>query len=217
MTPHADGSVRVLLVEDEPWVRESLESVLGWDGMGTTHAASAASGADALDLLGSDVEFDVALVDLGLPDMDGSVVIRAIRERSPDSVPIALTVFDDSPAILDAVRAGAGGYLRKGSSVTSLLAGIHDAANGGTPMTSLLARLIVEAVTSYRATRGRTDLGLDLITSDELDVLHAVAKGMAYAEAAAELGRDDDEVKATVRRVFRKLQVRSRADADLLR
>ena len=212
----AASAIRVLVVEDEPWFRESLRGVLDWKDSGTSHAASAASGEEALSHLSSDISFDVALVDLGLPDMPGHEVIRAIRNQRPATSCVALTVFDDSPTILQAIRAGAHGYLLKSSSVEHVLAGIRAAAEGGAPMTPSIARVVVDALRDYHGAPAQADHGFDLLTRRERDVLAMLAKGMSYEETGDALGIRLGTVQGHVKRIYRKLQVCSKAEAAAL-
>ena len=210
------AQLRVLVVEDERWVRESLRFVLSGQGSGATYTACAATGGEALRQLDEGLEVDVALVDLGLPDMRGADVIRKIRERRPGLPSVVFTVFDDEPSIFEAIRAGAQGYLLKSSPSERVLAGLHAAASGGAPMTPTVARMIIDAVRAHQLDEQPTDALFHDLTKRERDVLTLLAKGLTYAETAETLEIGLGTVQGYVKRIYAKLHVASKAEAATL-
>src|SRR5688500_12207682 len=137
--------IRVLLVEDDPSVRKGLERVLSRAKQDMTLVSSCATGQEAIAASQQKGPIDVALVDLGLPDLPGTEVIRAIRRMQPTTTALALTVFDDPEFVFAALRAGARGYLLKDTQPQRLLEAIQEAAEGGSPMSPAVARKVVEA------------------------------------------------------------------------
>jgi DNA-binding NarL/FixJ family response regulator len=201
-----------LIVEDERWVRESLEHALGWNDRALCHAGSAACAADALGLVESGLAFDVALVDLGLPDMPGAELIARLRALRPGAITVVFTVYDDAPHLLSALRAGAQGYLLKSSSVEKVLSGLREAAQGGAPMTPSIARMVIDALREQVPGTSSPDDAARL-TPREKEVLVLLAKGQTYAAVSGALSIGLGTVQGHVKRIYEKLSVDSKAEA----
>lgn len=206
------ADVRVLIVEDERWVRESLEHALGWNDRALRHAGSASTAAEALRLVETGLAFDVALVDLGLPDMPGAELIARLRALRPGAITVVFTVFDDAPHLLSALRAGAQGYLLKSSSVEKVLSGLREAAHGGAPMTPSIARMVIEALREQIPGAECADDAARL-TPREKEVLVLLAKGQTYAAVSHALSIGLGTVQGHVKRIYEKLSVDSKAEA----
>lgn len=205
---------RVLLVEDSDWVREGLELAVGESAGGLTLAASTARGQQALALVADGPAFDVALVDIGLPDISGVHVIRAIAERYPEAVSIAFTVFDDAETVMDVVRAGARGYLLKSSTAPQVIEGLQAAAQGGAPMTPRVARIVVDALHRPAVAQCSTEKEIVRgLTDREREVLQMLATGVTYAQTAELLGIRLGTVQSHVKKIYAKLQVDSKTEA----
>jgi DNA-binding NarL/FixJ family response regulator len=199
--------IRVLHVEDAPQVRGGFAAMLRADPA-LSLVGSATTGGEALALLHGGLDLEVAVVDLGLPDMSGVDVIRALRRARPRAVPLAFTVFDDPEHIFPALRAGARGYLLKHTSAARLLASLKEAAAGGAPMTPLIARRVVESFGVADDPSGRVAL-----TKREEDVLARLVAGHSYARIARELSVTLSTIQTHVRAVYAKLEVSSKAEA----
>ena len=205
------ADVRVLVVEDERWVRESLEHALGWNDRALCHAGSAATAAEALRLVESGLAFDVALVDLGLPDLPGAELIARLRALRPSAIAVVFTVYDDAPHLLAALRAGAQGYLLKSSSVEKVLNGLREAAQGGAPMTPSIARMVIDALREQIPGDCADDAAR--LTPREKEVLVLLAKGQTYAAVSSALSIGLGTVQGHVKRIYEKLSVDSKAEA----
>lgn len=215
MTRHNDAGQnslrRVLIVEDEVWLRQDLTTLLDAPAAGLQVAGSFATGETAIRALREGLAVDLALVDLGLPDVSGVEVIRTLRRRRPEAVAVAFTVFDDERSVLSALQAGARGYLLKSTPFEQLRAALDDAAAGGAPMTPGVARLVVESMEQPPASDGGDELAS--LTPRELDVLGLLTKGHTYSDTAHALGIALGTVQTHVRNIYGKLEVASKAEA----
>ncbi|HVK77424.1 MAG TPA: response regulator transcription factor [Kofleriaceae bacterium] len=202
----AAPGVRLLIVEDEPWVRRAVVEALRPHEPEVTVVACA-TGRDALAAIDR-APPALALVDLGLPDVSGVAVIAALRRRAPACAAIAFTVFDDAPTILAALRAGARGYLLKSAPTERLLPSLREAAAGGMPLSPSVAALVVE-----RALAGPGGDDVIALTARETELLGLLARGATYAECAAALGIGLGTVQGYVKAIYGKLDVSSKAEA----
>jgi DNA-binding NarL/FixJ family response regulator len=206
MSPH-----RLLLVEDEPWLREDLTKLLDAPGTGLEVAAACASAEEALALGSAGLAFDAALVDVGLPGLSGVELVRALRRARPEVTCVVFTVFDDARTIVDAFKAGARGYLLKSTPLPRLRASLLEAIEGGAPMTPSVARLVVAELASPTPPVAHEDQ--DSLSPRQRDVLGLLAKGLTYAEIARSLGLALSTVQTHVRAIYEKLEITSKAEA----
>lgn len=224
--------IRVGVVEDEPEEREAFaEHITAQPDMELVLVAT--HRAEALALLPLHA-VDVLLVDLGLPDGSGLDVIVAARARWPDCNVLVSTIFGDEAHVLPSIEAGATGYLLKDSSAPGLVDEIRSVHAGGSPISPMVARKILaramalplppslaaQAAPPADAKAGAQALGESGLPSHEVAlsvreraVLQLVSKGFNTEEAAATLGVSTSTVRTFVRRIYAKLQVRSRAGA----
>jgi DNA-binding NarL/FixJ family response regulator len=199
--------ISVGIVEDLDAIREGLSDLLshspgfslggGWRSMETALVGLKAT------------QPDVLLVDLGLPGMSGIDGIRLIRSRWPQIVPVVLTVYLDDDQIIQALCAGARGYLLKKTPATEILVRLEEAAAGGAPMSPEIARQVVNLFSRFGPTPG-SDHGL---TPHELRVLKLLVDGHNYKTAAQVLGVTRSTVAFHVRKVYAKLEVHSKSEA----
>lgn len=150
----------------------------------------------------------VVLMDVNLPGMDGVSCVRKLKAILPEVEIVMLTVYEDPELIFKALASGATGYLLKRTPAAQLLAGIRDVCAGGSPMTSHIARLVVE---SLREAEGEAPA--DPLSRREREVLDHLARGYGYKQIAALLGISYTTVREYIRRIYEKLQVHSRAEA----
>lgn len=204
--------VPLLLVEDVLSVRDSICRALKSDQVQV--AACASTVQEATSVVRSSTAFDVALVDLHLPDGSGLEVIREIARLRPHVAALALTVFDDEHTVRTAVLAGAQGYLLKDCEAHQLTAAVCDAAAGGAPLSPAIARWILE---EYRKDRGQPASGAPTVASlgltpRELDLVRLLCQGHSYASAAAQLELSLGTVQGYVKSVYSKLRVSSKIE-----
>ena len=197
--------IRVLVVDDHAVVRDGLELLLGrFEGIDCV--GTAADGAEALERARADAP-DVVLMDLSMPVMDGVEATRRLGAEVPDTAVLVLTTFADNRHVIDAVDAGAVGYLLKDSGPEQLESAIRAAARGETPLDPKVAGALVQA----RRER-RPDVSL---TAREREVLLLVGEGLANKNIARRLGISEKTVKTHLTSVFTALGVNDRVQAAL--
>ncbi|MGH3646444.1 MAG: response regulator [Micromonosporaceae bacterium] len=195
-------AIRVLIADDHPIVREGIRAVLHTQP-DLKVIGEAATGAEAVELY-RDLRPDVVLMDLQMPDPDGAAAIAAIRDDDPDARILVLTTYDTDGDIIRAVDAGANGYLLKDSPREQLFDAIRATARGASALSpAVAARLLVRA----RASR------TDALTSREIDVLAAVARGLSNKDVARQLHVSEATVKTHLLHIFTKLGVADRTAA----
>jgi len=207
LTPAAAAAVKVAIIEDQRKLREYLAVLI--DGSeGFRCAGSYRSMEEALAKIASDVP-DVALVDIGLPGMDGIEGIRLLKERYPNLILLAHTVYDGDERIFDALCAGATGYLLKKTSPTRLLESLREAVTGGAPMTPEVAQKVIRL---FRDFRPREEFD-EQLTPHELRLLEMLVEGHNYKTAAAELQVTTHTISFHLQRIYEKLHVHSKTEA----
>ncbi|ATC63733.1 DNA-binding response regulator [Nibricoccus aquaticus] len=155
---------------------------------------------------------DVVLVDINLPEMNGVDAVKQLKVSMPNTQFLMLTVYEDADHIFAALAAGATGYLLKGTRRKELLEAITDIRVGGSPMSSGIARKVVQSFSrSGSSTTGRSEL--DTLSPREQSVLALLTKGYLYKEIADSLGVSGPTVTTYIRRIYEKLQVHSRTQA----
>jgi DNA-binding NarL/FixJ family response regulator len=150
---------------------------------------------------------DLIIMDIEMPGLSGIDATRLLRKKYPDIGILILTVFDDSENILNAIKAGASGYLLKKHIVSRLHVAIEDILDGGAPMSPAVARLVLE---SMHKKNQASDYGL---TQREKEVLLSLSKGNSFKMIAAEYIISIDTVRAHIKKIYEKLQVHSQTEA----
>jgi DNA-binding NarL/FixJ family response regulator len=152
---------------------------------------------------------DVVLMDINLPGISGVEAVRKLKPALPATQFVMLTVYEDADHIYNALAAGATGYLLKQTPRRELLNSLEEVHRGGSPMTSNIARKVVQ---SFRQSRHNAPEG-ELLSPREQEVLDLLARGYLYKEIADRLNISGPTVNTYVRRIYEKLHVRSRAQA----
>lgn len=200
-------TIKVAIIEDVRSLREGFHMLIdGTDGFRCTGRFRTME--EALDKIGSDLP-DVALVDIGLPGMNGIDGVRILKERYADLMLLILTVYDDDDRIFDALCAGACGYLLKKTPPARLLECLKEAADGGAPMSPEIARRVVGLFREFRPPE-RADYQL---TPHETRLLKLLVEGYNYKTAAAQLGVSFNTVCFHIKSIYEKLQVHSKSEA----
>jgi DNA-binding NarL/FixJ family response regulator len=200
---------RILIVEDEEPTRLRLVRMLATHGE-LEVAAAVGTRREALLALRRDAP-EVLLVDLALPDGSGIDVIRAARALSSDILSMVVTVFGDEKRVLGAIEAGARGYLLKDASAEGVGTAILQLLAGGSPITPAIAQHLILRFQENAPSAARAEG--PVLSQREQEVLELVVKGFTFAEIAALLSLSTHTVGTFVRRIYRKLEVRSRGEA----
>jgi DNA-binding NarL/FixJ family response regulator len=200
-------SITVSIVEDDAGVRASLAQLID-SSQGFLCLSQHPTGESALRELPK-LNPQVVLMDINLPGIKGVECVRRLKPLLPQTQVIMLTVYQNTENIFDALAAGATGYLLKQTLPTELLAAIRDVHAGGSPMSSHIARKIVQSFQKPpRAARETESL-----SPREAEVLDLLAKGYYYKEIADKTGLTYATVHTHIRHIYEKLHVRSRTQA----
>ena len=222
-------AVRVMIVDDQGLVREGLMTLLE-AAAGIDPVAAASDGEEAVRLAARYLP-DVVLMDLRMPRMDGVEATRRIREARPDTEVVVLTTHADEDSILDAMRAGARGYLTKDAGIAEISRAVQAAAAHHAFLDPAVQARLLDAATNGRGREGTGAPGggapavggggaqagaqplPDDLTPREAEVLRLIAAGRSNGEIAAELVVSAATVKTHVNHVFAKIGARDRAQA----
>jgi len=200
----------VLLVDDLPEALAILQNaVLG--AFPQAHCERASSVGEARLALSAE-RFDLALVDLGLPDGSGLEVITFLSERQPDCAVVVASIYDDDEHLFQALQAGAQGYLLKDHPVDWLTRQLRGIVDGQPPLSPAIARKLLR---HFQAPPDVNPIGAIELSAREREVLGLLAQGIRIADIAAELNISRHTVGDHVKNIYRKLNIGSRAEAAL--
>lgn len=201
-----DDALAVLIVDDDPLVRSGLRMLLAGD-RGIKVAAEASDGDEVAGLIANE-SVDVILMDVRMPRLDGIEAVRRMQEDASAPPVIMLTTFDADGTVLEAVRAGAAGFLVKHAAPESIIAAVHQAAAGEPVFSpSVLRALVGHARTGSQPERSST---VDTLGERERTIAVRVAQGMSNTEIAAQLFLSTGTVKADVSAMLAKLGLSNR-------
>jgi DNA-binding NarL/FixJ family response regulator len=203
----------VLVVEDQAEVRGDLREMLvtGYGARRVVEAASVAEGRARIDAAPA---FDLALVDLGLPDGSGLALVRHLVERHPSTCVIVATIFDDDEHLFPALAAGAQGYLLKDLPPEAWLRHLRALDDGVPALSPSIARRVLEYFRRLPlAAAEQAERELARLTPRETEVLGYIGKGLRVSEVAEVLGLRESTVGGYVKDIYRKLNICSRAEA----
>ena len=207
MTKTKSMSIAVSIVEDDPQVRSSLAKLID-SSPGYRCVSRHGSAEDAL-LEIPKVKPEVVLMDINLPGLNGVECVRRLKPQLPGAQMIMLTVYQNTEHIFNALAAGATGYMLKQTPPAELLLAIKEVHGGGSPMSSHIARKIVQSF-QHTATASAE---AESLSPREAEVLELLAKGFLYKEIAEQMKVSYATVHTHIRHIYEKLHVRSRTEA----
>lgn len=199
--------INVGIVEDELQIRQSLMALInGSHGFKCAHGFDNAE--DAIVGI-PDACLDVVLMDIHLPGKNGIECIAALKPKCPDVQFLMCTSFEDTDSVFNALKAGASGYLTKTTQPAKILDSIVDVFKGGSPMSSHIARKVVESFKCGPAQNRE----LQKLSEREREILGELSNGLRYKEIADKLFLSTETVRTHIRNIYEKLQVNSRTEA----
>lgn len=199
----------VLLVEDDPNFAARLKAaVLLWDADAQIHLH--ATGQDAVAWISSGTySANLVLVDLGLPDMEGTKVIDAARRRNAETPILVVSLLTSERSVISAIRSGANGYIIKDGSDRAIANAIDEVVAGNYPLSPALARYLFRLVASPKP-----QPAVDL-TDRETETLRCIGRGLSYEQTGFEMGISLSTVQSHVRNLYRKLNIHNQTQAAI--
>ncbi len=199
--------ITVSIVEDNEQLRGTLARVIN-RAEGFRCVSQYGDAESALEGLPKERP-EVVLMDINLPGINGVECVRRLKQLVPNSQAVMLTVYEDTDNIFNALAAGAAGYLLKRTKSAELLEAIREVHRGGSPMTTHIARKVTQSF--QRA--GPSTQPTENLSEREQEVLDCLSQGLIYKEIADKLGISYETVHTYIRRIYEKLQVRTRTEA----
>jgi DNA-binding NarL/FixJ family response regulator len=203
----------ILLLEDLPEIRAWLK-VLIKQVFPNAVVSESARVHDALELITA-IKFDLALVDLGLPDGSGVDVVAALRESQPEAQSVVVTIHDDDDHLFPALQAGAFGYVLKEQPREQIAEQLNRMSQGEPPLSPSIARKVIKYFAEQSKPHPKDNMPHVSLTDRENEVLLRVAKGFTLPEIGVQLNLSRHTIADYVKQIYRKLNVSSRAEAAL--
>lgn len=201
--------IKVAIIEDDPAMRELLSGAIG-DCEDMILKAAADNAAEAKGMIEAG-GYEVLLCDLGLPDGNGAALIRQEALTGRDTDILVITIFANQNKVLDAIRAGARGYLLKDERIEDMIEAIRDIRRGGSPISPIIARQLLGQI---RPEPSAASVPMASPLSErEFEVLNLLSRGFSNAECAEVLTVSANTIGTHVKNIYRKLEVNSRAEA----
>lgn len=199
--------IRLAFVEDDAIIRDSVSEFLSaFPELEMNQLFQKAE--DAIPVLQQN-PVDVVLMDINLPGKNGIECVRELHAEFPEMQFLMCSSFDEPGKIFESLKAGANGYILKSAPPEKLREAIMDIHAGGSPMSPQIARLVVSSFSARPATSGE----FKNLSPREQEILQALSKGFQYREIAERLSLSQETVRSHLRRIYEKLQVRSKVEA----
>ena len=198
--------MRLVIIEDDRRQRERLSLALNEEA-GIRVVGSFETAEEALKSL-ERLSADVLLVDIGLPGLSGVELIRRARDLMPDVEMLAHTVFDDKSTIFSALKAGATGYILKGSRLAQIIEALHQVQEGGAPMTPSIARKVIREFQDVPS--GEED---HVLTHRQIEIIKEIEYGLTYKQIAFKFNISPNTVNVHIKNIYQKLKAKDRQDA----
>lgn len=208
--------IRVLLVDDDPLVRAGLAMIIA-SASDLLVVGEAGDGREAVASVGAHRP-EVVLMDIRMPRLDGIAATARLRAMSTPPEVLVLTTFQTDAYVLDALRAGASGFLLKDTPPTEILAAIRQVAGGGRPLSPAVAKTVIDHIAQSAGDerRASAEAALALVSDREREVAVEIGRGRSNAEIAAALFLSEATVKAHVSRILTRLDLNNRVQIAML-
>lgn len=198
--------IQVVIIEDIKEIREGLQMLID-SSEGFTCTKTFPTAELAIPDLPS-FHPDVVLMDINLPGINGIEAVRQLKISCPETQFIMSTIYEDDENIFESLKAGASGYLLKKTAPSKILDAISEVFNGGSPMSSQIARKVIA---SFQQKNSIDEV--EILTPKEKEILKQLSKGLRYKEIADEMNISIETVRSHARKIYEKLQVQSRTEA----
>ena len=199
--------ISVAIVEDDKDIRDGLSQIIG-SASGFSLVDVYSSGSAALGGMDENAP-DIVVMDIGLPDISGIECVKILKEKHTGTLFMMCTVFEDDEKIFDSLKAGASGYILKKTSAVKLIEALTDLYNGGSPMSSQIARKVIQSF-NLKPVSKADEYGLSV---REKEILELLSHGYQYKQIADKLSLSVETVRTHIRNTYKKLHVQSRTDA----
>jgi len=203
--------IPVAIVEDNNDIRFALEQIIEMSDY-CELAGSCVSGEEALVKLPI-LNPKVVLMDIGLGGISGIEVVRELKISNPEILFMMCTIYEDDEQIFEALSAGASGYILKKTPPGKLLEGIQELMEGGSPMSSQIARKVVAAFQNKKTNQPSNEQALDILSKREKEILEMLSKGLLYKEISDAVFISTETVRKHVYHIYEKLHVSNRVEA----
>jgi DNA-binding NarL/FixJ family response regulator len=193
---------RVLIVEDDQEIRNSFSLIVNSSQkFMVINAYSSAE--EAIDNLNRDKP-EIILMDIELTGMNGIQGTKIVKEKSPHTDVVMVTVYEDSELVFEALKAGAAGYITKSANYMELLSALEEIMKGGAPMSSRIARMVID---NFHVNPNSP------LTKRETEILQLISEGKTYTQISEELFISKETAKTHIKNIYSKLQVNSKSEA----
>jgi DNA-binding NarL/FixJ family response regulator len=200
-----NGTAEIAIIEDDKDLQRAYQLVIGSSGY--FHISNVyTTFEEAIASFGPNGPPQVILTDIQLPGISGIEGIRIIKERWPHTNAIVLSMHEDDEMVFSALKAGAVGYITKGTSYLEIVSALEELLKGGSPMSSKIARMVVSTFSLNTNS---------VLSNRERQILSALAKGKTYSQIADELFISKETSRTHIRNIYQKLHVNSKSEAIL--
>lgn len=197
--------MKVVIIEDNQLLRENLKLLLSGEP-GITVTGAFGSAEEALFSMKKAAP-DVMLVDLGLPGMSGVELIKKVKDQFPGIEIMTHTVFEDRETVFSAIKAGASGYILKGSTPREIVEALNNLHQGGAPMSPKVARKVIQEFQDESINEQY------LLSKREQEIVREIERGLSYKEIADKFNISPHTVHAHIKKIYEKLQAKDRQEA----
>lgn len=198
--------IKVAIAEDIDDIRDGLRLIIN-NTDGFECGCVCKNGQEALEKI-QDYQPDVVLMDINMPGINGVEAVRQLKPKMPSTQFMMCTVYEEDEHVFESLKAGATGYILKKTQPARLIEAILDIYNGGSPMSSTIARKVLTSFNENKVTQP-----VDALSQREKDVLNMLGRGMQYKTIAAALSLSPETVRTHIRNIYEKLQVHTREEA----
>lgn len=198
--------ILVSIIEDNKNIQALLKNIVASDNRLNCHSVFANAESALAEMPESPP--DIALVDIGLPNMNGIELVNKLKPKCPNTEFMMCTIYDEDEKVFQALEVGANSYILKSETSSTIIAAIIELNEGGSPMSSDIARKVVQNF--RRKTDVKTQYG---ITKREEEILILLSKGLVYKEVADQLNISTKTIKKHIYNIYEKMQVHSKVEA----